>query len=145
MRRLGMSRWIVICVFLFCIPLSALGEDGYSGEKKVIMDMIETMETYSVAMADAETTIQVAEANNELSDNLEVFTPKMKEMSSEHPEWGESPPDEIQPLIVRYMEVFTVFNNESLKKALDYANTYMEDQELQDSFKRLNMVIMKLY
>ena len=140
-----MSRWIIICVLLFCIPLIALGEDGYSSEKKVIMDMIETMETYNAAMADAEATSRVSEVNNELSDNLEMYAPKMKEMSSEHPEWGESPPDEIRPLIIRYMEVFTIFNNESLKKAVDYANMYIEDQELQDSFRRLNMVIMKLY
>ena len=139
-----MYRVIFVSVLLFFIPFIALSEDQYAGEKKVMMDMIETMDTYNVTMSDAQTTSQVAEANNVLSDNLEIYAPKMKALSDEYPEWGESPSDEIRPLMDRYMEVFMVFNRESLKKSVDYANTYADDQKLQESYKRLNMIIMRL-
>ena len=140
-----MSRWIVVSVLLFCIPIIVFGDDDYSDEKKVITDMIETMETYSTAMAEAETCGSVADANNTLSDSLEIYAPRMKALSDEYPEWGETPPDEIRPLIDRYMEAYAVFNSESLKKAVDYANTYTDDQELQDSFRRLNIIIWELF
>jgi hypothetical protein len=132
-------------MLLIWIPLFAFGEEEYAGEKKTMMDMIETIEIYNAAMSDAESTDEVARANNQLSDNLEVHAPRMKDLSEKYPEWGEAPPDEIRPLMDRYIDVFTTFNGESLKKSVDYANTYSDDQELQESFNRLNMIIMKLY
>ena len=140
-----MCRWIVVCVLFIFIPFIAFSEDQYADEKKVIMDMIDTMDTYNTSMSEAQSTIQVADANSVLSDSLEIHVPRMKALSEEYPEWGETPPAEIQPLLDSYMEMFMVFNRESLKKAVDYANRYTEDQELQDSFSRLNMIIMRMY
>jgi len=139
-----MHRWIVICVLFFCIPFIAFSEERYAGEKKVILDMVEAMETYNAAMDDAQETGQVAQANNALSDSLEILAPKMKTVAEEHPEWGDAPSDEVRPLMDRYMEVFMTFTRESLNKAVEYANTYTEDQELQDSFRRLNIIIWNL-
>jgi hypothetical protein len=127
------------------VPLFAFAEDEYAAEKKVMLDMIETIEIYNAAMADAESTGEVVRANNQLSDNLEIHAPRMKALSDKYPEWGETPPDQIRPLMDRYMDVFTPFSLESLKKSVDYANAYPDDQELQDSYKRLNLIIMKLY
>ena len=140
-----MHRYLVICFLLMFIPLIAFAEDEYAAEKKVMLGMIETVEIYNAAMSDAESTDEVAQANNQLSDNLEIHAPRMKALSDKYPEWGETPPDEIRPLMDRYMDVFTTFSVESLKKSVDYANAYPDDQELQDSYKRLNLIIMKLY
>ena len=140
-----MHRFIAICFLLMCVPLFAFGEDEYAAEKKVMLDMIETVEIYNAAMSNAESTDEVARANNQLSDNLEIHAPRMKALSDKYPEWGETPPDEIRPLMDRYMDVFTTFSSESLKKSVDYANTYPDDQELLESYKRLNLIIMKLY
>ena len=140
-----MHRLLFICFLLMFIPLFAFAEDEYAGEKKVMLDMIETIEIYNAAMSDAESTEAVSQANNQLSDNLEIHAPRMKALSDKYPEWGETPPDEIRPLMDRYMDVFAAFSRESLKKSVDYANTYPDNQELQDSFKRLNLIIMKLY
>ena len=140
-----MHRYLVICFLLMFIPLIAFAEDEYAAEKKVMLGMIETVEIYNAAMSDAESTDEVAQANNQLSDNLEIHAPRMKALSDKYPEWGETPPEEIKPLMDRYMDVFTTFSVESLKKSVDYANAYPDDQELQDSYKRLNLIIMKLY
>ena len=140
-----MHRYLVICFLLMFIPLIAFAEDEYAAEKKVMLGMIETVEIYNAAMSGAESTDEVAQANNQLSDNLEIHAPRMKALSDKYPEWGETPPEEIKPLMDRYMDVFTTFSVESLKKSVDYANAYPDDQELQDSYKRLNLIIMKLY
>jgi hypothetical protein len=130
---------------LLLVSFYALAEDEYAGEKKVMLGMIETIEVYNAAMANATSTDEVAAANNRLSDGLEVHAPQMRALSEEYPEWGETPPEQIKPLMDRYMDVFITFNHESLKKSVDYANRYTDDQKLQDSFKRLNSIIMKLY
>ena len=85
----------------------------------------------------------VIEANTKLSDALEEFGPKMKSISEQYQDWVENPPEEVTVVMERYMIASGKFA-QGLQKAVQYANDNMDNHAMQDSFRRLNLIIYNM-
>ena len=140
-----MKKKILALSIIAFFLAAGCGAGKYADARSVLTKMINTIEEYTVSMESADATKEVASANNAFCDEMEKIIPKWEAIMDKYPEiLSENPPDEMVDLIEKFEEINQPFSSNALNKALQYANEYTDDDELQESFKRLNMLIYKM-
>jgi len=132
---------ITVALTVSCL---AFAENQYANDVAVIEDMTTVMGEYADKMEAADSTEDVIAATDALSDALDKLGQKMKAVTKKHPGWIDESPDEVKDVMGRYRDAEGRFNS-SLNKLVRYTNNTMDNQALEDSFQRLNLIIYEMY
>ena len=132
---------IIMAITASCL---AFAENQYADEAAVIEETTTAMGEYADKMEAADCTEDVIAATDALSYALDKLGQKMKVVTEKHPGWVDKPPDEVKDVMERYIEVEGRFNS-SLNELVRYTNDHIDNQALNDSFQRLNLIMYKMY
>lgn len=124
-------------------PENTRHEDEYVYEKRILRDSIEALEEFNRTILTAETPGAVIRAIEEVNQKLEVLNPEIGRIIEKHPEWGDEPPEELKPIILKFIKENYDFSEKSLTFVLNYSEQYPDNEILNKAVKQLLEVTSK--
>ncbi len=137
-----MLKKMMILMCGLCLLISACSKSSkYSDILEVNEEHLTAMEKYVNEIEKAVNAGDVAKVVEQYADSMEKIIPKMKEMAQKYPELKNETemPEEFKEFKIR-MEAL----GERFSKSTMNIMKYMQDVKVQESFKKMTTVMMKM-
>lgn len=134
---------ILSALVLAALTAGCGGGGEFAQEKTLIEAATVSMETFSEAVNNTDSPEVLAEVMNTFTEELAVLLPQMKELSTLHPDWETTPPEE---LAVAF-ENFAASNEEfkiAMPKLMQMAGENPDNEDLQAAMENFQATLMGL-
>jgi hypothetical protein len=128
----------------FVLLVAGCSGGKYAEEKTVMSAATKAMETLNSSMTSAGTPEEVAKVVNTFTGSLEKVLPKLKELTTNHPEWENEPPKELEGAFDDFKKASQEFQSTTLPKLMQTVQENVGNMDLQNAMQKLNSVASQL-
>lgn len=140
--RGAISRAPVLALAALLFPAYSLrAQTGYQSEISVMERTAAAFDRCAALIEKAVSEREMVAALSTTADELQALFPEMTSVSRSHPDWGSSPPEEIQPTMKLFDSSVNRLFQEALPKATAFVNRHPDNESLRKAFGRVNAIL----
>lgn len=129
---------------LALILVAGCGGGKFAEEKTLLSTVTKAMDSFNAAIGSAGAPEDVTKALGSLTGALETVLPKMKEITSAHPEWENDPPEELKGEFEKFEAATNAFRADAMPKVMQYAKDNISNVELHTALKKFSSIASQL-
>lgn len=133
----------MVVAALVLVLLAGCGGAKYTEEKAALSAATSAMETFSSAIQRADSPLMVAQALSAFNTSVENVLPAMKKMTTEHADWGNSPPEALKETYTQFESAKNQFQS-AMPKVMEIAGQNADNEALQGAITKFRELASQL-